>query len=60
METSVSSKKDQHEANLKNAGLDDLQFKDLPVIELEPFLECIKDGEANITPEAFNECLKVV
>jgi isopenicillin N synthase-like dioxygenase len=32
----------------------------MPVIELAPFLECIKNGEAQITPEAFKECLKVV
>jgi hypothetical protein len=45
---------------LKEAGLDDLQFKDMPVIELAPFLDCIKDGEAHVTPEVFKECLKVV
>ena len=32
----------------------------MPVIDMAPFIGCISDGQANLTPEIFNECLKVV
>ena len=46
---------------MKKAGLHDLEFKDMPIIDVKAFLNCEKtpDGQIILTEAAKLECLKV-
>ena len=45
---------------MTEAGLDDLKYENLPVIDVEIFLSCFNGETVELTQEAKNECLKVV
>jgi hypothetical protein len=44
---------------MQQAGIDDLKYENIPVIDVESFLSCFNGEDFELSEAAHKECLKV-